>query len=50
MGGNEAQLTEKVQAPSFFYPAGNDLPNIKTGGELVNILQSKFGSEHVGTL
>jgi hypothetical protein len=32
MGGNEAELTKKVKAPAFFYPAGNDVPNIKEGG------------------
>lgn len=29
MGGNEAELTKKVKCPAFFYPAGNDVPNIK---------------------
>jgi len=29
MGGNEAELTQKVKCPAFLYPAGNDVPNIK---------------------
>jgi hypothetical protein len=49
MGGNEAELTKKVKCPAFLYPAGNDVPNIKAGGELVQILQDKFGSGQAGT-
>ena len=49
MGGNEAELTKKVKSPAFLYPAGNDLPNIKKDGELVNILNDKFGDK-AGTL
>lgn len=50
MGGSEAELTKKVKVPVFLYPAGNDAPNIKEGGELVQILQDKFGANKSGTL
>jgi hypothetical protein len=50
MGGVEAELTERVKCPAFLYPAGNDVPNIKQGGELVQILERKFGAEKTGTL
>lgn len=39
-----------MKAPAFFYPAGNDVANIKEGGELVQILQDKFGANKSGTL
>jgi hypothetical protein len=50
MGGVEAELTKKIKCPAFLYPAGNDVPNIKKGGELVQILEEKFGAEKTGTL
>ena len=49
MGGVEAELTAKVKCPAYFYPAGNDVPNIKEGGELVKILQDKHGAANSGT-
>lgn len=42
-------MTQKVKSPAFFFPAGNDPENIKPNGEVVNILQEKFGAEKVGT-
>ncbi len=39
-----------MRCPAFLYPAGNDVPNIKEGGELVKILQDKHGVANSGTL
>jgi hypothetical protein len=50
MGGVEAELTGRVKCPAFFYPAGNDVPNIKAGGELVAILQKNHGVDNSGTI
>lgn len=47
--GSEAELTEKIQCPAYFLPAGNDGENVKEKGELVEILGKRFGTDLTGT-
>lgn len=37
------ELTEKVRCPAYFLPAGNDGPNVKEKGEVVELLGKRFG-------
>lgn len=48
-GESEVTFAESVQCPAYFVPAQNDPENVKTGGELVEILKKRFGEEKVGT-
>ena len=47
VGGDEVELARKVRCPSALYNADNDMANIKTGGELANIMKEKFGDDAV---
>ena len=49
-GGNQLELTKSIKCPAFFYPAQNDPPNVKEGGELVEALKVKFGANKTGSL
>mmetsp|Transcript_59090 Transcript_59090/g.67283 ORF Transcript_59090/g.67283 Transcript_59090/m.67283 type:complete len:256 (+) Transcript_59090:44-811(+) len=47
-GKSEVELAKRVQCPQLIFAAGNDLPNIKEGGEIVNLLKEKtFGDKCV---
>lgn len=48
-GESETAFAENVKCPAYFLPAENDPANIKTGGELVEILKKRFGEDKVGT-
>lgn len=48
-GGDINKLAEQIKSPCFFYPAGNDPENIKPNGEVVKILEQKFGADKVGS-
>lgn len=46
--GNEVELASKICCPAYFMPAGNDLPNVKEKGEVVEALAKRFGNDLVG--
>lgn len=48
---NQSQnaLAESIKCPSYLLPAGNDPDNVKSKGELVDILIKRFGADKAGT-
>ena len=48
-GGSQVELTKGVLCPVWLAPAGNDPVNVKEGGQVVKILQEKFGKDKAGT-
>lgn len=48
-GENVVTLAENLKCPAYFLPAENDPENIKTGGEVVEILKKRFGEDKIGT-
>ena len=46
-GETPEDLASGIKCPQLLYPAGGDLSTYKPGGEVVEILQKKFGNENV---
>ena len=42
-GGNVMDLAKKIQCPVYFMPAENDPDYLKKNGEMVKILEDRFG-------
>jgi len=42
-------LAESIKCPSYLLPADNDPDNLKSKGELVDILIKRFGADKAGT-
>lgn len=49
-GGDEVKLSTEIKCPAFFLPAENDPPNVKPGGEIVELLAKKFGADKTGSV
>jgi len=44
LGGSEEQLVECVKCPILLEVSSGEGPNVKKGGDLINILTKKFGT------
>lgn len=42
-------LAKHIRCPAYLFPAGNDPSNVKPHGEVIKILQDKFGSDKCGS-
>lgn len=48
-GGKVDKLVEHIKCPAYFFPAGNDPADIKPHGEIVKIIEKRFGQEKAGS-
>ena len=46
--GSEVQLAEKICCPAYLMPASNDMANVKEKGEVIEVLEKRFGADRVG--
>jgi dienelactone hydrolase len=50
IGGDDVKLASEIRCPVFFLPAKNDPANVKAGGEIVGLLEQRFGVHRTGTV
>ena len=48
-GGDVHKLAHEIKCPVHLFPAGNDPDDIKKNGDVIKIIQKRFGTEKVGT-